>query len=370
MGEFERRIRRFSNDKELNAESLGGHVVKSFVLVDDNTLKYLFKSKRSENAGKVPADKTIADSRYFSQLFESLQSGNSNYRTYFNDLVDNSTGDGYIPRYVICLVKGYTDDKSVRNGSSGEWFMPLDVDNVYCEVTGSRLANAMGIKTVFNLPICSSGKELMAGVPLWDSVLSVDFVRTGEEFVSFAEQDRDLSLPDAIQYPYMYKQLKGVLVDACERYEIPLEKRSGCIKSVMSELMFQILFKWILCGDMDSAPRNFGLIVVNGESIECAPCFDMELLFDYDDYDIEYDTVRVFDFMEDIAPKLLRKFVTRAIKLRDTGKLEEIMSKSLSVPPIVYEKYLKKLSKRIEMIERRAFSADLLPQEYTDRHFN
>ena len=84
----------------------------------------------------------------------------------------------------------------------------------------------------------------------------------------------------------MYKQLKGVLVDACERYEIPLEKRSSCIKSVMSELIFQILFKWILCGDMDTAPRNFGLIVVNGESIECAPCFDMELLFDYDDVNI------------------------------------------------------------------------------------
>ena len=50
MGEFGRRIRRFSNDKELNAESLGGHVVKSFVMVDDDKLKYLFKSKRSENA--------------------------------------------------------------------------------------------------------------------------------------------------------------------------------------------------------------------------------------------------------------------------------------------------------------------------------
>ena len=140
----------------------------------------------------------------------------------------------------------------------------------------------------------------------------------------------------------------------------------------MSELIFQILFKWILCGDMDTAPRNFGLIVVNGESIECAPCFDMELLFDellFDDeaIDIVGDTQMAFRFLNDIAPNILKKFVERAKFLRDSGKIQEIMTSSLPISSFVYDKYLRKVLDRVDLYLRKVLDRVALIEEvYND----
>ncbi|MBE5735950.1 MAG: hypothetical protein E7356_01140 [Clostridiales bacterium] len=342
--EFRNRIMRFSNSHDINAGTIGGHTIKEFLIVDDDKSDYAEYCKKSEEIGKIPAVKQIKDSRYFGHLFSELKSGNSNYCTYLNDLILPQDGsESYIPHYVNGLVKGYIDDKSLRC-ICGEDFDTLNTDGVYAEVVGSRLADAVGVKTVYNLPVIN--------YPCYRAMMSVDYVKSGEEICTLENYHHWLSMYDLIIHDCVSNGLQTKLLEVCRDHHIPEEKQLGMVKDIIRDFMHQVLFKWILCGDDDIEPRNFGLIISEGNYIKACPCMDMELLFKYDEFDFAGDWFYSVRYLLDTEPQLVTNFMSKVLELRDSGRLKEIMENSIDLHPTVCEKFSKRIHERIKAVEK------------------
>lgn len=266
---------------------LDGKCYKFFVRFDDNKnsfdkryIEYLDSIKNNADYARddicnsfaktfdLPV-KTIDDSAIFSDLWKALKQDDCTYQIYCRDLIE----DGYIPKYVSCLVK--------ENGILGN----------LKECIGSRLCNYMGIETVYNMMqamVVSDGEAQANGFETRNThLISVDFIPNGFEFASLEHLQMNVNPEDSLEknlriactmwYYYMSRDLG-----------ITLTKRQ--IDNFERDFCMQYLFRRVLCHEGDYKGKNVGVLYSKDhKTFHLAPSFDMEFLFCDDCPTIEED---------------------------------------------------------------------------------
>ena len=306
--DFRDRLQRYSNGDRLHYP---GHLEKDVCRVNDNTDEFDAVWICSE---EISPQKTMKDSLYFRELFESYEDADKKSHYIFSldkSLKPSSSGDRYIPVYVPCFLK--------RIGS---------LSAIYGEVVGSRLANALGVDTVFNLPIniYGSGKDVVdvQSSKMYTHIASVDFVRPREKFYTFKDLnllfDRDTPIQEIFA---LCNKLPQRL-----RYKRVRVSRED-IEQIKMDIAKQWLFKIAICADLDFQWENVGIICDDDGIVRLAPCFDMELLFQNIRFldtgrngVVEFENLMyIFNNMPEMAGKMLEKFD----ELHKSGKLDKIM---------------------------------------------
>lgn len=355
MFEFKNRVEKYKNSIELNKSTIGGHTPKTFVRVDDNISSYNRHCEESEKNMTYPRPKTVKDSRYFAELFEALLSGNCSYVTIYNDLVSPiDQSESILPKYMSCLVKQYADRYVAEQRDDTSYLISV-LTPIYREVVGSRLANALGIKTVYNKAISQYEATIYGDYPRYDTILSVDCVKDNTEDITLRQfhskkMCRGVDMTQVLKEAYAYDTICEDIAILAEQYKIP--NSYECCRTVLKDLIKQALFKWLLCGDWDSANYgNYGVYVTPKKTIEVKPAYDYEFLFKvYEDSFISQRQVcsgayqaRIELVISNIGrkmPDVLDEFMKSVIELRDSGELDRIMKNSIVVPPIVYQDIL------------------------------
>ncbi|MBQ7351563.1 MAG: hypothetical protein IJW59_01665 [Clostridia bacterium] len=306
--DFYKRLKYFSNSIQYSGASL-----KRFARVDDNTPEFQKQIKKNKNFW---SEKQIKDSYFFAELFNQLKSGKSSYKTYFNELIDPQyTDTAYYPRSVNCLIK-YTE--------------PIFA---YSEIVGSRLANELGIDTVYN-------EEVVGSFDSQKAIMSVDFVPKDMNIDSLIMLGIDFSEDDDLErcLDLLDKHLPLILIDEC----ISVPDQSQAIAKFKEDFVRQYLFRNLFCDDMDFDSKNIGMMY-NKDSFCVAPSFDMEMMFEgkLGGFYIDF-VLRNVSFVRRAYPQIWNEFISRLEKTLNSGRIEEIMYNSVSFMPKRYcDKYHK-----------------------------
>ena len=372
MYEFKTRIEKYHNYTELLSKNIGGHVDKTFVRIDDDILNYKRICESAEQLNRSPRPKTITDSRYFAGLFKSLQSGDCHYATIYNELVNPpDKSEGYLPKFVSCLVKEFSNEARTQI-QFDQTYIGFILEPIYCEVVGSRLANALGIKTVYNIPISQYEASIFGDYPKYDTVLSVDFEREGDFTRLFTDFFKNISMTEVLMHEEALTLLDRTLMRIGAWKDIPNWRE--VVDETKRELVMQCLFKWLLCGDLDSDAKNYGIIIYTNTNPETGemektlgmgamPCLDYELIMAYVNNPYADKQARaVFENLSKNMPDVLDEFMSRVVNLRNSGELENILKNSMVVPPIVYENKIPMMHKCIEKLEELWKESVIIPR--------
>ena len=353
---FEQFIIEYSNKDELNSDNVGGHIHKQIVMVNDDSYFYRKECASAESRHELPRPKTLDDCMMFDHLYKELQCG-AHYSTYLNGLVNPQDGsEPYYPHKVSCVLKRFASEKEVKFRSE-RLYVDYNLSTLYNEVVGSRLINAMGVDTVYNMPISSYPQYMLyEEYPRFDTVLSVDFMQGGYSY-------EDLRCLGLICFPNVFndqgmQELEDALYKFGREHNIPnLDEQ---VKNVTKTLVEQILVKMLVCADTDMHQRNFMIKWRDGVDLGIAPCYDMELIFNNGEdswLDFWLGVFRkqvkeeIFPYLSKKMPELLDDFIARVKNLVRSGTLDKVMTESLPVPSEVYSKKLKYLHKQCDILE-------------------
>ena len=306
-------------DKNLNGEKylvgyVSGHTKKDFVRINDCADAF-----KKDIEDKFIWKKTIKDSKYLGELFESMRQDNCSYVTYFDDLIKGkSEDDVYYPNYVSCLAKVYAA------------YDPICA----CEVIGSRLANAMGIRTVYNFVSPKKNTFLIAGVfdyPIDSYMFSVDYMKPDYQIVSFESLGIEFNSRD-------------IIADNLDKLHISLRnfaRNNGRlisiddIENIKRNFCIEYLFKRILCGDADFYGRNVDIMFnTKTGKFELAPSHDYEYIFDEEE---EYPTIGSirdsFIQIDREFPGLVDEFYKKVMTLNENGVFSKVFDQKYFYEP-------------------------------------
>ena len=352
ISSFEQFITEYSNKFQLNKEDVGGHIDKRIVMIDDDSYYYRKECAEAEAKGVEPRQKTIRDCRLMADLYIALQNG-ANYQTYLNHLVNPQDGsDPVYPHNVSCVLKEYAKDVEIANRSS-RIYVDFNLSRLYNEVVGCRITNAMGVPTVYNIPIDSYPQYMLfEEYPRFDTVISVDFMQEGYNYCDLKELNMK-TFPDIFSQQKM-DNFVSCLYSFGKEHNIPnLDEK---VKEIQSGIIDQIMVKLLACADGDLASRNFMIKWKDGEDFAIAPCFDFELIFnDAGTIDIdkmsEYIKTIMFPYLAQYMPEKLDLFMAKLQDLVESGTLDKIMVETFPVPDVTYKRKQKYIHDYIEMVE-------------------
>lgn len=326
---FENNIKEYFNKDELTEDDVGGHVSKRIVRVNDDSFFYQKECALSLANEQEPREKSIEDCRYFKELYQGLQKGDK-YVTYLNELIVPQDGSAPIyPHEVSCVIKKFYDDEC-EDEEDRRKQAKISSMRVYNEVVTSRLMNAMGIETVYNLPLLYGiGEDSSVK---YDRVLSVDFMQKGYEYES-------LQCLEVEKFPHIFndegmQSLTSALYKFGQEHHIPnLDQQ---VHNVIVSLVYQIMARLLVCSDIDVYSRNFMLKFREGVDMALGPCFDYEMSLCGDNivwpkYVITIVSKYIFPYLSKTMPKVLDSFVDKIKKLSKSGEIEKIMTQSIDV---------------------------------------
>lgn len=309
---------------------IGGHHLKTFVRVDDNTTNFDKKVK----GGKSQSEKKFVDSEFFADLYRALSKKGCHYVTYFNDLVSaKKPQDRYIPKFVSCLRK--------ENGNDG----------YYGEIVGSKLANLCEVDTVFNVVTQSEDELFSEGeiYPNFDYILSVDYLQYGERTEDLAtlgmKFDEDSNLP------WMLERLDFMMPKFAEARGWKLTEEA--VKKFKEDFVRMYIFRSLICEDFDYEAKNIGIIDNEQGDFRLAPCFDMELFFKgqrgaryYGKYAIDN-----INFAMENFPEVTKRIAEVLKENLDNGTVREIMEHSVPIRPDTLKRYKNIVFKNIQFLD-------------------
>ena len=310
---------------KLNVQSeYGGHLPKGYVAVNDGE-------------GKKGKDKTIRNSKYFKDLFKSAKGKKYNYVTYLNKLLRPTDGSKmYIPQTVQCVFK----DLPVNSPTEA----------LYCEVVGSRLANALNIPTVFNIPHIDPDYEddSYLETPMYDGILSVDYVEEGKTTMSLAEIDETLDFDSSLSVAINNFEL--VIDEYAQTATVPNYAEN--LEKLKRAFAKQWFLRSIICEDFDFASRNISLLISRDGSLELAPCHDMELFLCGSRNHTVFKThmKETIDYMRESMPELLDEIMDSYENIMESGEFDEIFENTIKVKPYIYEKHQSRMHERYNWI--------------------
>lgn len=324
--EFQDRLEPFSNN--VDRYVVGGTLKKSAMIVDDDTLSF-YKRKESLPNSK----KTVRDSTFFKPLFKSLKTGKSSYVAYLSDLIKN---DKYIPKYVYCFVK----DIRENCGDSV----------VYGEVVAPRLADAMGISSVYNSIVEIESQDEYDEMTDFTNILSVDFISHGQTFMDLSELNLDFDADMSLESCLL--KITRALRRLANSGKINLTDEN--LNRFKEGFVKQYLFRNILCEDLDFSAKNCGILINEDGSFEISPMFDYEYMF-YGQrvsnvYELECNAAIIY--CNKHYPHILESFMKRLQQIKENGTLEDIMSNTIKVKAYTQTKARKLLNRNSKkMIE-------------------
>lgn len=221
--------------------NIGGTTDKKFIRMDNKMFRPLFKAKMKENS----------------------------YVTYIDDFIkDYIDKDGNIPlKYISCLFK---KQRTVMGSN----------DNIKRDVMGSRLANLFGVPTVYN-DIVEYEYETY--------LLSVDFVKTGQEVEVFADTYDKVPIDDFSTFQdwenYLNVKIGSIFAFSNGQEKGTSEHQAETKKKFVSDFVSHYIFRNLILDDSDFKPRNVNYITeINNEGvkdIKLAPANDFEFAMTY-----------------------------------------------------------------------------------------
>ena len=303
--ELKERSLSFSNSP--TKEAIVGSMPKTFVRIDDDIQPGYEKGV----ADTVYGTKKIQDSAIFGDLYESLMTGKSSYVTYLNNFILDEKGkpkpekDIYIPKFVISMVKKIDVPR---------WF--------YSEIIFSRLANLMGIPTVYNCAPCATGKTAVDT----SEVVSVDFVPNGYRIETFENMGFGSCGPET-QIANFIAQIERDMPQIAKIYKLKLTEEK--MEKLIKDFCQQYLFRSVLCGDSDCDMNNYAMFYnkENGD-FRLTPLFDGEGMFSFsykNNPEQKYKMEKSIQYLDKLYPDMLRKFVISVNKLRYGKHIKQIM---------------------------------------------
>lgn len=317
--DFSRRIEKYSN--ALSHGDIGGyhHLPKEFVRIDDNTNT---RNKRIHNS-YVPIKKTAKDSLFFRDLFRSLMSNENHYITYLNDSFKCKKSEIVIPDHVSCLLKSYMD---------------IGGERCYFECVGSRLANALGIDTVYNIAIASTHDEY-DNTPQYDTLISVDYVPYGYRTESMVDLGIDFNEDTYLVQIMQELDDKLPQIAQKEKLNLTLEKANR----LKEQFALQFLFRTLICEDYDFVSKNVSILMGEDGDFRLGPAYDMELLCDGAKSQGYYNDMAEasLTYMMNNMPKTLEKFMRRLEEKYNSHELESIIMNTLDISTGI-KNYVKK----------------------------
>lgn len=309
MEELQSRIELYDNAEDL-VGSFDGHLGKNAVRINDD--RAALKKKREE--GLVDIKKTAKDSLFFGELFRSLISKKSHYKTYMDDLFAGKKKDAYIPESVSCIVK-----RSQNNS------------DCQLEAIGCRLANLFAVDTVYNLAIESDEQDEYEDYPTYDAIVSVDYVPYGYRTETFKdlyiEFNEDSSLEDVMNR-----------IDdefECVARENGLDNSQEKLTALKKKFAYQFIFRNLVCEDFDFCDRNTAMLIGDDGDFCLAPCFDMELLFRGRKSHVYFASFanQTIDYLMKNMPDVLSGFMQRYREVVSSSELEQVVKRSVKVDP-------------------------------------
>ena len=246
------------------------------------------------------------DSKLLQKYLDISVDPKSSYVTYIDDFVkENYNPETHeIPlKYVSVLLKKQRWD---------------DVTDTVCkEVIGSRIANAMGMSTVYN-ELVEYDKE--------NYVMSIDFVKTGQEIDSFVlDSKKDYSMAN---YD-VWEDLFNTSTIKIAEYSPNLVEN---IKKLKKDFVQQFLFRNVILDDGDLVPKNVTLIKdLKTKNLSLAPISDYEFIFTgREERDFEEDVRQYIDYIGEKYPEELKEFTNKIQEAYyKNGVLQEDVLKDL-----------------------------------------
>lgn len=246
------------------------------------------------------------DSANLQKYLELAIDPKTSYVTYIDDFVkENYNPDTHeIPlKYVSVLLKKQRYENMT--------------DTICKEVIGSRIANALGMPTVYN-ELIEYDKE--------HYVMSIDFVKTGQEIDSFVlESKKDYSVAN---YDVWENLFNTATVKIAEYSPNLVEN----IKKLKKDFVSQFLFRNVILDDGDLVPKNVTLIKdLKTKNLSFAPINDYEFIFaGREERDFEEDVRKYIKYIGEKYPEELKEFTNKIHKtFYKDGVLQEEVLKDL-----------------------------------------
>ena len=246
------------------------------------------------------------DSANLQKYLELAIDPKTSYVTYIDDFVkENYNPETHeIPlKYVSVLLKKQRYENMT--------------DTICKEVIGSRIANALGMPTVYN-ELIEYDKE--------NYVMSIDFVKTGQEIESFVpESKKGYSV---VNYAVWENLFNTVTVKIAEYSPNLVEN----IKKLKKDFVQQFLFRNVILDDGDFIPNNVTLIKdLKTKNLSFAPINDYEFIFaGREEGDFEEDVWKYIKYIGEKYPEELKEFTNKIHKtFYKDGVLQEEVLKDL-----------------------------------------
>ncbi len=285
------------------------------------------------------------DSSYLKDFWHAKLKKDNSYVTYLDDFIaENMHGKDDIPiKYVSVLLKK----------QRCLW----DFEHTAKDALGSRLANLMGVPTVYNDFTMDSDEYSPEYY-----VISIDFVKQGQTTDNLEEtEDKRTGIDDYSLFSewenYLQRKLSSIMAidDIHEKHKSPkyikrsAEEKQQIIDKFINDFVSHYIFRNMIVDDMDFKPRNITYIRENEDgktNYILAPANDFEfvcsfrregLMVENIQKNLEYLCKNYPDVTDTFMQRLKQKIVKNGNI--DESKIESIFKKVMKDED--YYKYLK-----------------------------
>lgn len=195
------------------------------------------------------------DANFFADMIEEIKNNPMcSYVTYLNNLIKDGS---LTPSYISVLKKKF-DEKELNL-----------LEN---EILSSKIANAMGVPTVYNAKFAINNENFL---------LSVDFLEYGSKIINIEDWRNELSETldihmDNSRFAKEVLEMEEIislhnLMDKNNQWKVDKTFRSDYLKYYLT--------RNIILGDTDSYPRNVCFVVDKDNNLSIGPLYDTECAF-------------------------------------------------------------------------------------------
>lgn len=236
----------------------------------------ILEGRRGKKFVRVDAD-------FFGDMIDEIRNNpNCSYVTYLNDLIKL---DGLTPSYISVLMKHIHND---------EYHF---VDN---EILSSRIANALGVPTVYNAKFQSDDENFL---------LSVDFLKYGSKIINIDDWRNELS-----ETIGLHRDNSKFVSEVLEMEEIihlhnAMAKNNQwkVDKNFRSEYLKHYLTRNFVLGDLDGYSGNVCFVVDKDNNLSIGPQFDTEFTFSAVSKNV-YDILFAMKYLPETLNEFNEKF--------------------------------------------------------------
>ncbi len=247
-------------------DSIGGTMSKRFIRIDNKVLKEFFDAKRDPN---------------------------NSYVTYIDDFIKeyiNEEQENIPLKYISVLFKKeriYGDDYHITS-----------------DVLGSRLANYLGVPTVYNERVMMEHENY---------TISVDFVKEGQEIDVLEGTFVRVPIDDFSLFKDWDVYLRDKVHKIMKEYEYGDEELQMMQDKFVKDFIPHYMFRNMICDDADFKPRNINYIIEDNEgkkNMQLAPANDYEFIMTFRTRkDMEFATKHNLQYLLDNYPDETINFV-------------------------------------------------------------